>query len=238
MKALLTGLCWMALAGASATAQGADVPVSECHGTTSNGHLRHGVALPLDGPNYSAYTSLTSLLGRNFLHSTVAAIVIDAYATLADIKPGLHFVYGETGARNGGPFKPHRTHQNGTSVDFFMPVRNGAGRSVALPTGIGNRYGYDIEFDADGRYGDYQIDFAALAEHLHRLHAAAARHRSAIALVIIDVRYLPKLFATPRGNWLKQNVRFMQRDAWVRHDEHYHVDFSVRCKPLSALRKR
>lgn len=27
----------------------------------------------------------------------------------------------------------------------------------------------------------------------------------------------------------------MQRDAWLRHDEHYHVDFAVSCKPLLSL---
>ena len=40
-----------------------------------------------------------------------------------------------------------------------------------------------------------------------------------------------KLFATPRGAYLQQHLHFMARPAWVRHDEHYHVDFRP-CAPL------
>jgi penicillin-insensitive murein DD-endopeptidase len=29
---------------------------------------------------------------------------------------------------------------------------------------------------------------------------------------------------------LKANIKFMQGKAWIRHDEHYHVDFSFPCK--------
>jgi len=29
-------------------------------------------------------------------------------------------------------------------------------------------------------------------------------------------------------------LNFMKGEAWVRHDEHYHVDFAVPCKPLSG----
>jgi murein endopeptidase len=74
---------------------------------------------------------------------------------------------------SGGRIRPHRTHQNGLSVDFFVPVRNAQGKSVPLPISITNRLSYNIEFDISGKY------------------------------------------VKP----------------WVRHDEHYHVDFAVPCKP-------
>lgn len=41
-------------------------------------------------------------------------------------------------------------------------------------------------------------------------------------------------FAAPRGAYLRQHPRFMAGKAWVRHDEHYHVDFAVRCKPYKG----
>jgi penicillin-insensitive murein endopeptidase len=50
--------------------------------------------------------------------------------------------------------------------------------------------------------------------------------------VIFDPPMLPRLFETARGPYLKQNVKFMATPAWVRHDEHYHVDFAVPCKPM------
>ncbi len=114
----------------------------------------------------------------------------------------------------------------------MVPVINKAGRSVPLPASALNKFGYDLEFDANGRHGEYTIDFAAIAEHLFQLHSAAVARGTGIALVIIDPPYLPKLFATPRGPFLAKNLNFMKTPAWIRHDEHYHVDFSVNCKPL------
>jgi penicillin-insensitive murein endopeptidase len=167
------------------------------------------------------------------VHAQVAEIIADAYAALARQSPEVHYVYGETGWPSGGRFRPHRSHQNGLSVDFFVPVRNAAGQSVALPTGVGDKFGYDIEFDADARWGEYRIDFVALAEHLLQLQRAAQARGLGIAQVIFDTSYLPRLFATPRGAEL-QRLNFMKGKPWVRHDEHYHVDFAVPCKPASG----
>ncbi|MCA3053773.1 MAG: replication initiation protein, partial [Rhodocyclaceae bacterium] len=94
------------------------------------------------------------------------------------------------------------------------------------------KFGYDIEFDAKGKFGEYTIDFEAIAEHLHQLDLAAKKLNAPIKLVILDPPYLPKLFATKRGEYVKANIKFMERKAWVRHDEHYHIDFAVACKPL------
>lgn len=113
--------------------------------------------------------------------------------------PGATFVYGETGLAAGGKFKPHRTHQNGLSVDFFVPVRNAAGKSVALPTGMANRLGYDIEFDTDAGFGELRIDFTAMAEHLYQLHVAAKARGAGIALVIFDTAFMARLTATRAG---------------------------------------
>lgn len=203
---------------------------SQCFGTVSNGRIEDSVALPTRGPNFSPYSRTAVALGRTHVHAQVADIVTTAYAELAKATPDVHYVYGETGWPAGGRLRPHRTHQNGLSVDFFVPVRDGRGRSVPLPTNAGDRFGYDIEFDAQGRWGDYRIDFPALAEHLYQLHRAAAARRLGLALVIIDTPYLPRLLATPRGDYLRQHLRFMKGKPWVRHDEHYHVDFAVACK--------
>ena len=186
--------------------------------------------LPISGPNFSAYSMVGVAAGRTHVHSKVAEIVTAAYAALAAKNAEVTYVYGETGWPSGGRFRPHRTHQNGLSVDFFVPVRDEDGRSMPLPTGVTNRFGYDIEFDGDGRCADYVIDFAAMAEHLYQLDVAAKARGVGIALAIFDPPLLPKLFATPRGPYLQQNLPFMKRRAWVRHDEHYHVDFAVPCK--------
>ncbi|MYN07416.1 penicillin-insensitive murein endopeptidase [Pseudoduganella aquatica] len=209
--------------------QAAGAVESECHGRTASGRVERSVPLPVRGENFSAYSTLAASAGRTYVHSTVGRVVGQAYAALAASRPATHYVYGETGLKNGGPFNPHKTHQNGTSVDFFVPVLDAEGKSALLPSTPLNRYGYDIEFDAQARYGDYRIDFPAMAEHLYQLRLAALAQKTDLALVIFDPRYLPQLLATPRGPYLRRHLRFMQDTPWVRHDEHYHVDFAIAC---------
>jgi penicillin-insensitive murein DD-endopeptidase len=206
---------------------------SICYGTPSNGKIDGAMQLPSSGANFSAYSDVGVTLGRTFVHTQVREIIVAAYRELEQALPDVKFVYGETGWKNGGSFKPHRTHQNGLSVDFFVPVRDSAGRSAALPTNIANKFGYDIEFDSRAKFRDYTIDFDAMAEHLYVLDIAAKKLKAPIKLVIFDTAYLPKLFATKRGDYLISNVKFMQTKAWVRHDEHYHVDFLIGCKSMS-----
>lgn len=207
-------------------------PASQCFGSVSKGRLEGGVRLPLDGLNFSAYSKVAAAAGRTYVHSTVERIMLAAYASLSEVLPATTYVYGETGLASGGPFAPHKTHQNGLSVDFFMPVLDREGKSVPLPTGPMNRFGYDIEFDAKARYGEYRIDFAALAEHLYQLDVAARANGARLGLVIIDPRFQPALLATARGRWLRRNLPFMKGKPWVRHDEHYHVDFALACEPM------
>lgn len=205
---------------------------SVCYGRVGKGRLDNGVQLAQSGANFSAYSMVAAAAGRTYLHSVAAKSVIDAYARLAADSPATRYVYGETGLAAGGRFAPHRTHQNGLSIDFFVPVRDTSGKSVVLPTPVQSRFGYDIEFDARGKYLQYQIDFPALAEHLYQLHLATRANGAGIDRVIIDTAFLPQLFGTPRGTWLKLNMPFMMGKPWVRHDEHYHVDFKLRCLPL------
>lgn len=207
---------------------------STCFGSPGHGCIDDAVALPLTGPDFIAYSDSPITSGSQFVHASVAAIVQDAFADLRQRHPGVMFMFGETGLAGGGPFKPHKTHQNGLSVDFFVPVRDLQGRSVLLPTVLNNRYGYDIEFDIEGRYVNYRIDFPALAEYLHALHRAAARHKAGFKLVILEPAYVNRLMNTDRGAYLRKHVRFMRSKPWVRHDEHFHIDFDIRCEPLAA----
>lgn len=203
---------------------------SICYGTVAQGRLENGVALPESGANFAAYSRFGARLGRTYVHSTVLDVVVAAYHELERTAPGQHFVYGETGWRNGGRIRPYRTHQNGLSVDFFVPVRDAAGHPATLPSSVTNRFGYDVELDAQGRYEDLAIDYAALAEHLFQLQSAAQAREIDIERVIFERAFLPRLFATPRGEYLRRHVPFMQETPWIRHDEHYHVDFALPCK--------
>lgn len=225
----LTALALVILCALPSQVFGAE---SVCYGHPGKGRLEGGVALPLSGKNFVSYSRLASLLDRNYVHSQVAEVVVESYDALAVAHKELMFVYGESGHARGGPFPPHRTHQNGLSVDFMVPVRDKSGNSVPLPTNPLNRYGYDTEFNQRGEAGAYRIDFEAVALHLETLHSSATKRGIKIERVIFDPAYLPRLFATSRGSYLQANLSFMRRQAWVRHDEHYHVDFALACRPL------
>ena len=203
--------------------------LSVCYGSTSNGWLEAGVQLPGDGANYKGYSTLAKFLGRTYVHSAVMDIILGAYKNLETEQPNKQFKYAETGFRQGGEFRPHKTHQNGLSVDFMVPVLNADGESVHLPTHPFNKFGYNIEFDEKGNYSGLKIDFDALAAHIVQLHKEAKKRGYDLWRVIFDPELQPPLFKTKYVVYLKENITFSSKRSWVRHDEHYHVDFSIPC---------
>lgn len=205
------------------------VAKSTCFGTTSAGRLENACKLPASGSNFTTYSSLLRLAGRTYVHCEVADVVLDAYALLNDIVPDSIYVYGETGSKNGGQFKPHKTHQNGLSVDFMIPVFDKRGRSVPLPTNILNKYGYNIDFTLDGTYEDLKIDYESFAEHLAATKVAAKKSGVGIWRVLFD----PEMQGSLRNTkaWTKiSDLNFSKKRSWVRHDDHYHIDFIVPCE--------
>jgi penicillin-insensitive murein endopeptidase len=210
-------------------AQAAD---SICYGTTEKGRLENGVQLPSEGRNFEAYSRLGCFLGRTYVHGKVREVVVSAYRALEVSAPGKIFVYGETGWSSGGTFRPHKTHENGLSVDFMVPVTARTGKSIPLPCSPFNKFGYNIELDSSGRYEEYTIDFEAMAEHIYQVHMAATENGIGIFRVIFDSALQPLLFKTKRGPYIQEHMTFSKKPSWVRHDEHYHIDFSVKCKPM------
>ena len=208
---------------------------SQCYGEPHNGLIKHAVQLPKTGTNFKAYSRFGWYLGRTYVHEKVAAVVLGAYEKLYVANPKHTFVYGETGWPEGGLFKPHKTHQNGLSVDFMVPVMDVNNHPVSLPLTAANRYGYDLEFDQQGQGEGMRIDFELLASHIKHLHLQAKTHGIAMKRVILAPDLQPRLFGTTTGDYLNQHIKFNTNQAWVRHDEHYHVDFSVKCLPLKSL---
>jgi len=212
------------------------VHASTCYGTPAQGRLADGTRLPTSGNNFVAYSRMGADLGRTYVHSLVRQVVLDAYAGLAKTTPGKVYVYGETGLAHGGAISPHRSHQNGLSVDFMVPVLNDGNQSVPLPSSPSNKFGYGLEFDNQGRLPGFRIDFEAMADHLYQIAMAARRHGVTIERVIFDPPLMEKLFNSgPRRAELRY-LPFMKAQPWVRHDEHYHIDFGVPCRPFREYR--
>ncbi|WP_028865643.1 penicillin-insensitive murein endopeptidase [Psychromonas aquimarina] len=209
---------------------GASSQSSTCFGSTANGSLKNGVELPGKGKNYVSYSTIARLAGRTYVHSAVKTIILNSYKNLQTSMPDTVFKYAETGFEDGGKFRPHKTHQNGLSVDFMTPVVNDKGVSVHLPTSPFNKFGYNIEFDSSGWFEEYRIDYNALASHIVELHKESKRLGFDLWRVIFDPELQPNLFTTKHAEYLKQNIQFSKKPSWVRHDEHYHVDFKIPCK--------
>lgn len=205
---------------------------STCYGTTANGRLEGGVRLPRQGNNFECYSTLARMAGRTYVHSSVRDIVVAAYQVLEFEQPGKVFKYAETGLKHGAQFKPHKTHMNGLSVDFMVPVMDSQGRPVHLPTNPLNKLGYNIEFDKSGKYDGLTIDYEAMAAHIVSLHREARRRGYDLWRVIFDPQLQSNLYLTEYVEYLRSNIRFSERRSWVRHDEHYHVDFDVPCEPM------
>lgn len=224
-------MCWVVMLSICAVYASAE-PESECFGTVNNGGLKNGWQLPVDGKNFHAYSTIGVLAGRNFVHSKVYRIVLDAYAILQKTNPTVTYVYGETGFKEGGVFKPHKSHRNGLSVDFFVPVVDSNGISTELDISVLNKLGYNLEFGSRGRLEGREIDFESIAKHLDALVIAAKNLKSDVQVVIFDPGFQELLMATPTGAKIRGRINFSKEKPWVRHDEHYHVNFDVPCSTL------
>ena len=204
---------------------------SKSIGPTHDGKLINGKRLSTSGDNFITYSYLGSLLGRNSVHSQVKKVVLDTYEDLHKKFPDKKFVYGETSWPSGGPLSPHKTHQNGLSVDFFVPVLNKRNESVPLPVSIFNKFGYNIEFDEQGKYEEIVIDYEILAANLFFLRENCKINKIDICRVIFDPELQPYIFDTYYGRLIKDIIQFSKKRSWVRHDEHYHVDFMIKNIP-------
>ena len=49
-------------------------------------------------------------------------------------------------------------------------------------------------------------------------------------MVIFDLALEPLLHVSKSWPILASRVRFSTKPAWVRHDEHYHVNFAIPCR--------
>jgi penicillin-insensitive murein endopeptidase len=165
----------------------------------------------------------------------VAATVVDAWGALGKGHPGRVWRFGDIGLRAGGRLRPHKTHQNGLSADLFVPVSDQKGRPHPLPPTGPPHFGYSLEFDQRGRLGALHVDWAALGDLLLALEEAGKAHGVGIERIIVTPPYQDDLLRA-RPALAHLQGRFMKKEAWVRHDEHVHVDFTIPKEERRPLR--
>jgi len=207
-----------------------DTLASICHGSVSNGSLEHGKLLPYHGNNYSYFDTTSYFSGRAFLHEDVLAFTLKAYKELESVSDRFYRIM-ECSNKKGGKLLPHQTHQNGTSIDFMMPLTKDHKPYYKLDkTGVSH---YWLTFDDAGKYSEdksVEIDFEAIAQHILLLNEAAKEKGWKIKKVIIKIELKDELYATPSGKKLKANgiyvVQGLSKLVNALHDEHYHIDFT------------
>ena len=213
-------------------------------GTVGGGSMENAYLLPYSGPNYRYFSPLSYyILDRGYTHHQVYQTLLDAYGTCETTCPNTQFRIMEASRKGGGRMLPHRTHQNGFSIDFMTPLHNveegedagaiksGDGRSDQHRwldrTGV---WHYLLDFDEHGNWSDgIKIDFPVMGRHLLALDDAARQNGLRIKKVILKINLKDELFATPEGQALKKRGVYFARKLHPvvddLHDDHYHVDF-------------
>ncbi len=205
---------------------------SKSTGTVSKGTLENGKLMPFEGENFQYFDTLSYLGGRAFTHDKVKKTILDTYQVLAKQCQGRQFFVMECSHKHGGRLFPHRTHQNGLSVDFMMPLVKGGEDYYGLDT-IGQQH-YWLEFDNEGKYSkdkSIAIDFNLVARHILLLDKQARNHGLKITKVIIKISLKDELFATTYGRQLKDSGIYIVKSLTPLinnlHDDHYHIDFGI-----------
>ena len=205
---------------------------SESVGSVSNGSLKNGRIVPFSGKNFHYFDTTSYLANRGFTHEKVLNTVLETYEVLDSLLPGRHFCIMECSHQHGGKLYPHRTHQNGMSVDFMMPKLKDNKPYYGLDN-LGAQH-YMLTFDQNGKYSKDQsieLDFNTIALHILELQSAAKKNGMSIEKVIINTGLKDELFATEQGKILKQSGIYVVRNLSPLinsvHDDHFHIDFKL-----------
>ena len=109
------------ISGCSTIPKGKGTSISK--GKVNNGSLINGRKFPYKGENYKYFSPLSySLLNRAWVHAKVLDISLQSYKICEEKFPNRQFLLMECSEKKGGKMRPHRTHQNGTSIDFGTPL--------------------------------------------------------------------------------------------------------------------
>jgi penicillin-insensitive murein endopeptidase len=201
-------------------------------GTVANGSLKNAKLVPFKGDNFQYFDTSSYLGGRAFTCDKVLKTMLDTYQEFAKVVPTKQFYIMECSNNDGGKLFPHRTHQNGLSVDFMMPLIQ-EGKEYSGLDQLGKNH-YWLEFDNEGKYSkdkSISVDFNLIAQHILLLDKEARKNGLKVSKVIIKIEFKDELFATYYGKQLQSSgvyiVKSLSPMINALHDEHYHIDFEI-----------
>lgn len=201
-------------------------------GSVSKGSLKNGHLWPFEGPNYCYFSEVSYLSGRAFVNSEVLKSALASYEFLESANADRSYVVMECSHKKGGKLWPHRTHQNGLSVDFMSPLKKN-GKPYHKLDDMGATH-YMMEFDKNGVYlkdPSVSIDFEAIAQHILSIQSKGKKYGVKIKKIIINTDLKDDLYKGKFGQQLKNSgiyvVKSLSPKINALHDDHYHIDFSV-----------
>lgn len=207
-----------------------DTVASTSVGSVGNGSLQNATLIPFKGENFEYFDKSSYLGGRAFTNSKVAEITVNTYQALLDQGVDRKFKVMEFSNKEGGKMFPHRTHQNGLSVDYMMPLKKDGVPYYELDKKGASHYLMD--FDTGGRYVEdtnVSIDFNMAARHILELDKQARKKGMKIHKVIFNTDLKDELYESEYGKKLKSSGIYITRNLSKLindlHDDHYHVDF-------------
>ena len=207
-----------------------DDTASASIGTVGNGSLKHAKLMPYKGKNFIYFDRKSYLAGRGFMNGLLLSSVLDTYDSLSRVLPHHYFNIMECSNEVGGEMFPHKTHQNGMSIDFMMPKLKNDKPYYGLDT-IGASH-YALNFDDDGKYTrdpSITIDFNLVARKILLFDYFARKNGLNIFKVIIKIEFKDELFATEYGKILKESGIYVVQGLSPLinrlHDDHFHLDF-------------
>ena len=203
---------------------------SQTIGSVSKGKLKNGKLIPFYGTNFTYFDSRSYLNHRAFTSDKVMSSILSSYKEMETIAIGRHFYLMELSNKEGGKIYPHRTHQNGLSVDFMMPMLKNDVPYIGLDT-LGADH-YWLSFNDNGEYSEDKsivVDFELIAEHILSLEKSAKANGLNISKIIIKVEFKDELFSGKAGQKLKNSGIYVVNNLSTLindiHDDHYHIDF-------------
>ena len=181
-----------------------DAKRSTSLGSVSNGELLNGKLFPFYGKNFQYFDTSSYLHHRAYTHEFVRQTLLDTYKELEQFYPNKTFFVMELSNKEGGKIFPHRTHQNGLSVDLMSPKLK-KGTATADLDHLGQLH-YLLEFDNNGvlkKNIDYSIDFNLISHHILLLEKHARRNHLKIKKVIFKKELKDELYTSHYGSTLK-----------------------------------
>ncbi len=203
--------------------------VSTSKGKVQNGSLDNAYKMHWSKGNTVFFSKFSYyLLGRNYVHSRVYKTIYAAHSELESLYPNRKFVIMECARKKGGRMWPHRTHQNGLSVDFLTPMtKNGKPKHFKY---LGYAR-YLLNFDKNGKRKSTSIDFDIMAKHILMLEKQARKNGLRIKKVIFNTNLKDELYASKHGKQLKSSNIYLAMKLGPTlnklHDDHYHIDFEI-----------